>query len=98
MKKGLNVMSFFDGCSCLQLALKETNIKVNKYFAAEVDKYTIKVTQANFPNTKQIGDVVKVRKVYAWKVSTLNKLFDSNYISEKTKKEFQKLLFIRKEK
>jgi DNA (cytosine-5)-methyltransferase 3A len=28
-----------------------------KYYASEIDKYTIKVTQANFPNTIQLGDV-----------------------------------------
>ena len=31
-----------------------------KYYASEIDKYTIKVTQANFPNTIQLGDVTDV--------------------------------------
>ena len=53
----LNVLSLFDGMSCGQLALKKAGIKVNKYFSSEIDKYAIKVTQANFPDTIQLGDV-----------------------------------------
>lgn len=53
----MNVLSLFDGISCGQLALKNANIKVDKYFASEIDKHTIKVTQSNFPNTIQLGNV-----------------------------------------
>ena len=56
----MNVLSLFDGMSCGQIALKELNIKVDKYYASEIDKYTIQVTQHNFPNTIQLGDVTKV--------------------------------------
>lgn len=57
----MNVLSLFDGISCGQLALKEAGIKVTNYFASEIDKHAIAVTQANFPNTIQIGDVREVR-------------------------------------
>jgi DNA (cytosine-5)-methyltransferase 3A len=57
---GLNVLSLFDGMSCGQLALQRAGIKVNKYYASEIDKHAIKVTMANFPNTIQLGDVTKV--------------------------------------
>lgn len=56
----MNVLSLFDGMSCGQLALQRAGIKVDKYFASEIDKHAIKVTQANFPNTIQLGDVTKV--------------------------------------
>ena len=56
----MNVLSLFDGISCGQLALERAGIQVNKYFASEIDKHTIKVTQSNYPNTTQIGDVTKV--------------------------------------
>lgn len=56
----MNVLSLFDGMSCTQLALKKLGVRVDNYWASEVDKYAIKVTQANFPNTKQIGDVRNV--------------------------------------
>ena len=53
----MNVLSLFDGSSCGQVALQRANIHVDNYFASEIDKYAIKVTQANFPNTIQLGDV-----------------------------------------
>ena len=59
--KGINVLSLFDGISCGQLALQRAGIKVNKYFASEIDKYAIQVTQHNFPDTIQLGDVTKVK-------------------------------------
>jgi len=56
----INVLSLFDGISCGQLALRRAGIDVNNYFASEIDKNAIKVTQHNFPNTIQLGDVVNV--------------------------------------
>ena len=58
---GINVLSLFDGMSCGQLALQRVGISYDKYFASEIDKYAIKVTQHNFPNTIQIGDVTQVK-------------------------------------
>lgn len=57
MKKGINVLSLFDGMSCGQIALGRLGIKVDKYFASEIDKYAIKVAQNNYPDTIQLGDV-----------------------------------------
>lgn len=56
----MRVLSLFDGMSCGQIALTRAGIKVSKYFASEVDKYAIQVTQKNFPNTIQLGDVQNV--------------------------------------
>ena len=53
----MNVLSLFDGMSCGQLALTELGISYNNYFASEIDKWAIKVTQHNYPNTQQLGDV-----------------------------------------
>jgi DNA (cytosine-5)-methyltransferase 1/DNA (cytosine-5)-methyltransferase 3A len=55
----MNVLSLFDGMSCGQIALNRAGFTVNNYYAAEIDKYAIKVTQSNFPNTIQLGDVTK---------------------------------------
>lgn len=60
-KTGLNVLSLFDGMSCGRIALREAGIKVNKYFASEIDKHAIKQTQHNFPETVQLGSVTGVR-------------------------------------
>jgi len=56
----MNVLSLFDGMSCGQQALERAGIKVNQYFASEIDKFAIKVTMANYPNTIQLGSVVNV--------------------------------------
>ena len=57
----MNVLSLFDGISCGQLALNRAGVAYDNYYAAEIDKYAIKVTQKNFPNTNQLGDVTKVK-------------------------------------
>lgn len=57
----MNVLSLFDGMSCGQIALREAGIKVDKYFASEIDKHAIAQTQLNFPDTIQLGDVTQVR-------------------------------------
>jgi DNA-cytosine methyltransferase len=43
-----------------QISLEKVGIKVDKYFASEIKPHGIKVTQDNYPNTIQIGDVTKV--------------------------------------
>ncbi len=57
----INVLSLFDGISCTQIALKNLGIKVDKYYASEIDKPAIKITQKNFPNTIQLGDIKKIK-------------------------------------
>jgi DNA-cytosine methyltransferase len=57
----MNVLSLFDGMSCGQIALNKLGIKYDNYFASEIDKYAIQVTQKNYPNTKQLGSVVDVK-------------------------------------
>jgi DNA (cytosine-5)-methyltransferase 3A len=58
---GLNVLSLFDGMSCGQIALQRVGIKVENYFASEIDKYAIQVAKHNYPNTKHIGSVIDVK-------------------------------------
>ena len=53
----MKVLSLFDGMSCCRLALEKLDISVEKYYASEIDKYAIEVTQANYPDTDQLGDV-----------------------------------------
>ena len=55
------VLSLFDGMSCGQIALQRAGIKVENYFASEIDKYAIQVAKHNYPNTKHIGSVVDVK-------------------------------------
>ena len=55
----MNVLSLFDGMSCGQIALNRLGIGINNYYAAEIDKYAIEITQKNYPDTIQLGDVTK---------------------------------------
>lgn len=57
------VLSLFDGISCGQVALHRAGIIPNLYMASEIDKNAIACTQSNFPQTVQLGDVVKVRQM-----------------------------------
>ena len=52
-----NVLSLFDGISCGQIALERAGIKVDTYFASEIDKHAMEVTQENYPYTVQLGDI-----------------------------------------
>ena len=56
--EGITVVSLFDGISCGQVALNRVGINVKNYYAFEIDKYAIQVTQKNYPNTIQMGSVV----------------------------------------
>ena len=56
----MNVLSLFDGISCGMVALERAGIKVDEYYASEVDQYAIKVSKKNYPNIIQIGDVRNV--------------------------------------
>lgn len=53
----INVLSLFDGISCGQYSLELAGIPVKKYYASEIDENCIKITQKNYPNTIQLGDV-----------------------------------------
>ena len=57
----MNVLSCFDGMSAGYTALKRAGIKVDKYYASEVDKYAIQVAMNNHPDIVQLGDIRNVR-------------------------------------
>ena len=55
----MNVLSLCDGISCGQIALERAEIKVDKYYSSEIDKYANRVTQHNYPDTIELGDMTK---------------------------------------
>ena len=57
----INVLSLFDGMSCCHLALDKVGIDVGTYYASEIDKYAITITNKNYPSTIQMGDVTQWR-------------------------------------
>jgi len=67
----MNVLSLFDGMSCGQIALDQLGIKVDNYFASEIDSYAIQIAMKNYPNTKQLGDVTKIKYSVHYKIDLL---------------------------
>ena len=61
LKEGINVLSLFDGMSCGRIALERLGIKIKNYYAGEVDKHAIKVSQHNFPDIIKLGDITKLK-------------------------------------
>lgn len=57
----VEVLSMYDGMSCGHIALEKLGVNVIGYYATEIDKYAIKTTQNNYPDTVQLGDAFQVR-------------------------------------
>ena len=57
----MNVLSLFDGMSCGRIALDRLGIPVDKYYASEIDKFAIQVSEANYPDIIRLGDVCDVK-------------------------------------
>jgi len=60
----MKVLSLFDGISCGYLALQRAGIPIETYYASEIDKTCIKVSQKHFPNIIQLGDVNNFGNVF----------------------------------
>jgi site-specific DNA-cytosine methylase len=56
----MNVLSLFDGISAARVALDRIDVKINHYFASEIKPHAIKIAQAMFPDTIQLGDITKI--------------------------------------
>lgn len=70
----MRVLSLFDGMSCARIALERAGINVTRYYASEVDKYAIKVAQANYPDTVQLGDVRDIMWPETFELEKINLL------------------------
>lgn len=53
----MKILSLFDGISCARVALERAGIPVEAYYASEIDKYAIQISQKNYPDIFQIGSV-----------------------------------------
>ena len=60
-KEPVAVLSMYDGMSCGRIALEKLGVEVGRYYAMEIDKYAIKTTMYNYPDTIQLGDAFQVR-------------------------------------
>lgn len=69
----MNVISLFDGKSCGRVALQRLGVHVKNYYASEIDTHAIRIAQKNFPDTKQVGNVVNLKHVN-WKETWIDLL------------------------
>jgi DNA-cytosine methyltransferase len=69
--KKITVLSLFDGISCARIALDKAGIKIDKYYASEIDKYALKVSNKHYPDIIQLGDI---RKISAKKLGKIDLL------------------------
>jgi DNA (cytosine-5)-methyltransferase 3A len=67
----MNVLSLFDGISCGRIALERVGIKVNKYYASEIEQFAIDITQKNYPDTIQLGNVFNIDYSKLYKIDLL---------------------------
>jgi len=59
-ERPVEVLSMYDGMSCGHIALDKLGAEVVRYHATEIDKYAIKTTMENYPDTVQLGDAFQV--------------------------------------
>lgn len=58
----MKVLSLFDGISCGMVALERAGIKIDKYFASEIDENAIAISEKNHKDIIRLGDVTKWRE------------------------------------
>lgn len=56
----MKILSLFDGISCAREALKRAGVDVESYYASEVDKYAIQISQKNWPDIQHIGNITEI--------------------------------------
>lgn len=59
----MRVFSAFNGMGCAWLALDRAGIVVTERIASEIDKHANIVNDANYPDTKHVGDITKVKNL-----------------------------------
>jgi DNA-cytosine methyltransferase len=57
----MKILSLFDGISCARVALERAGFKDIEYYASEIDKYAIQISNKNYPDIKQVGSVVDLK-------------------------------------
>ena len=67
----MNVLSLFDGCACARVALNRAGIKVDNYYAAEIDRWAIRIAKKNYPGIISLGDVTQW---HIWKLPKIDLL------------------------
>lgn len=56
----MNILSLFDGISCGKVALERAGVPITNYFASEIDRFAVSISQKNHPEIQQIGNVLNI--------------------------------------
>jgi DNA (cytosine-5)-methyltransferase 3A len=67
----MNVLSLFDGISCAYEALNRSQIKINTYYASEIDKNALSISTKNHSDIIRLGDVKDIKTDSLLKVDLL---------------------------
>jgi DNA (cytosine-5)-methyltransferase 3A len=59
----MNVLSLFDGISCARVGLDRAGVPVKTYYASEIDKHAIQISQKNYPDIVRLGDVRTIHTI-----------------------------------
>ena len=67
----MKVLSLFDGISCGMVALERAGVKVDTYYASEIEKHAEAVSNYHYPNIIRLGDVNKYEE---WELQQIDLL------------------------
>lgn len=56
----MKILSLFDWISCGRIALERAGIKVDSYYASEIDKYAIQIAKKNYSDTIHMGSIASI--------------------------------------
>ena len=56
----MKILSLFDGISCARVALEKAGIPVEAYYASEIDRYAVQISQKNYPDIIKLGNVKNI--------------------------------------
>ncbi len=65
----MNIFSGFDGMACGLIALKRRGIKVDNYYASEIDKWAMQVAKKNHPEIVHLGNI---RNYKSWNLPKID--------------------------
>jgi len=85
----MKILSLFDGISCARVAIERAGIPVEVYYASEVDKYAMQISNKNYPDIVQLGSVVDIdtKVLHLSGVYDILKEYDSNIQNKLSEQE-----------
>jgi len=83
--RSINALSLCNGVGMATMALKGLGVDIGKMYVSEIDKFAIKGADALYPENINLGCLTTLRRATCWKMSTLIKAYNSEYLSDEVK-------------